>query len=740
MKYIALFDGIKLKLKSREVIKSIAIGAFLFCIGINVYLRVFPAYFPQYKQQAKINHKTKILNEIRENIDQLYPHYNPYAKEVLLKEMYKARLKDKEKLKEGVRGEYEKLKDKYQDERGQTYLLELDPYHWMRYTENVLKRSHPADKKVEGKLYDTYMLAPVGGVVPRQQFLFYLSAYLYKAFNFFNKEVSLQSFLFYLPLFYVLIFLVLVYFFTKSVFSHLAAFFTTLFIGLNAMFIQRSGVGWFDSDTLSLIIPLLIVWFILAALKNGDNLKRLVFFASLAALFQGLYPAVWIGWWFIFLVVVGFYACNILNNYLIHKDNFKKGNKENLKYLLSGSIFVVGSIFFGFLITKTNFIYIIFISIKENLKLGESLSSAIWPNTYYTVGELMSSNLSRIADYFYGKVIFLLSLIGMFCLYLEERRGERKDFFYIMFFWFVFMLFAALRSVRFSIFLGVPLGIFLGGFISNIPYKIIRNLSANPKLKVGVSVFFLLLCAVLLRSFLAAGYMGAKYSQPLMNDDWQKALTYIKDNTPADAIINSWWDYGDLFKTVGNRRVIFDGQSQNRPLAYWMGRALLAKDEKEALRILRMLNNASDKTFQVLNKHIPDSFECLVSLERLLSVGQRKARKLLSDKGVGDEDIEKIISDLHKEPAPAYFIVESSMLNKMHSISFLGNWDFRKLYVYRNINKPRKEIIGNLIVIFGLTNVEARKYYEEIVITPSGKSIFEAVSKRYAFYCPFIEG
>lgn len=723
----------------QRVIKSVVAGAFIFCIGINLYLRLFPAYFPQYKKQAEITVKNRYLEDIDKVMEQLYSDYNPYAKLTLRKELLKTRLEDKEKFRQEVSAEYDKLKSRFQNEKGQTYLLELDPYHWMRYTENVLKNNYPGDKKAEGRNYDTYMLAPLGSSVCRQQFLFYLSAYLYKAAGFFYKGIPLERFLFYLPLFYAAILLVILYFFTNNIFSHRAAFFTVLFAGLNAMFIQRSCAGWFDSDSLSLIMPLLIVWFILLALKQGNSLKKIILFALFASFLQSIYVVVWTGWWFIFLVIAGFYGCSILNNYLIHQEDFKKGSKENLKYLVSGSIFIIGIILWGFLITKENLIYRIFLCVKENLHLGKSLSQSIWPNTYYTVGELMSSNLSKIADYLYGEIIFLLALISMFWLFIKERRGQRKDFFYIMFFWCVFMVFAALKSVRFTIFLSLPLGIFWGGFIDNL-FQITKKFSSNRKLKLAVPAGVILLCAFFLSAALTSSYNSINYVHPLMDDSWHTALEHIKNNTAQEAIVNSWWDYGDFFKTAADRRVIFDGQSQNTPIAYWMAKVLLADDEARALRTLRMLNNGSNRTFGILNNYISSQYDCLVSLEKLLSMPREEAERFLLNRGVGGKDREKIISDLYNEPAEAVFVVDESMLNKMHSISFLGNWDFKKLYLYRHMGVPQEEVIGNLINIFALTKEEAQRCYEEVVITPPGKSIYEAISKRYIFYGPFMEG
>jgi len=72
----------------------------------------------------------------------------------------------------------------------------------------------------------------------------------------------------------------------------------------------------------------------------------------------------------------------------------------------------------------------------------------------------------------------------------------------------------------------------------------------------------------------------------MMNDSWYNLLTNIRNNTHKDSVLNSWWDFGDWFKAVGHRRVIFDGQSQNSPQGYWMAKVLLSPSEEYAMRVL----------------------------------------------------------------------------------------------------------------------------------------------------------
>src|SRR3989442_16013678 len=81
-----------------------------------------------------------------------------------------------------------------------------------------------------------------------------------------------------------------------------------------------------------------------------------------------------------------------------------------------------------------------------------------------------------------------------------------------------------------------------------------------------------------------------------MNDAWWTTLESIRDDTPPDAIVNTWWDYGYWVKYVADRRVSADGGSLRTHIPHWVGRALLAADEGESVGLLRMLDCGSDAT------------------------------------------------------------------------------------------------------------------------------------------------
>jgi dolichyl-diphosphooligosaccharide--protein glycosyltransferase len=728
----------KLIVDNKVVRRVISILLFFICIAANVYFRLFPAYLPILKQEAKIRVENKIWDDAVVKVKSLYPRYNLYAQKKIVEELFKKEIENKDEFNKKVEEEYKKEKDRFQNEKSQTYLLGVDSYQWMRNTENVLHYGHPGTEIRNGEVYDTYMLAPYGAKIGYVRFQFYSTAFLYRIFTFFLHNFSLQKFLFYIPLLYTLIFLTFVYIIARKLFSNIGAFFTILFIGLNEIFLKRSCAGWYDYDVLSILMATIVVWFVFLSLRNKSNIKKLILYSILASFFEAVYVFTWIGWWFIFLVIGLFFVLQILNNYSLYYKELKRANRENLPYFISGIVFLSGSIIFSFLLVRINIFEEIFVNVKMNLHLGTSLLSSIWPNIYYTVDELKFGGIGRIVSTLHGGIVFSFSLLSMLWMYISERRGENKDFVYIMFLWFIFMLFASLKGIRFVFYLCLPLGFFLGASLNKL-YHFVKGLHTTLNKK--RYAFFCLITAYffILSSFFISASNFKQYF-PFMNDRWMRALIYLKDNTPQEAIINSWWDFGNFFKAVSKRRVIFDGQSQNRPIAYWMAKVLITSREEEALSILKMLNNSSDTTYPLINKYIKDPFRSIQVLKRLLALGKEEGRELLKKEDVPLQVIDEIIRRLYKIPPPAYFVVDKSMLHKMNSISFIGNWDFIKLYVYRNLNKPKEEVLNSIVRIFGLTLKEAEKYYQEIVITPGGKSIYESLSTRYLIYGEPMEG
>mmetsp|Transcript_32113 Transcript_32113/g.78249 ORF Transcript_32113/g.78249 Transcript_32113/m.78249 type:complete len:975 (+) Transcript_32113:292-3216(+) len=71
-------------------------------------------------------------------------------------------------------------------------------------------------------------------------------------------------------------------------------------------------------------------------------------------------------------------------------------------------------------------------------------------------------------------------------------------------------------------------------------------------------------------------------------DDYREAYFWLRDNTPEDARIMAWWDYGYQITGIGNRTTIADGNTWNHEHIALLGR-ILTGPEKDAHRIARHL-------------------------------------------------------------------------------------------------------------------------------------------------------
>ncbi len=71
----------------------------------------------------------------------------------------------------------------------------------------------------------------------------------------------------------------------------------------------------------------------------------------------------------------------------------------------------------------------------------------------------------------------------------------------------------------------------------------------------------------------------------ISTNDWPNALSWIKNNTPKDSVVASWWDYGYWVQTLGERKTLADNATI---------------DTKVIANIARMLLNSPDQAWKML--------------------------------------------------------------------------------------------------------------------------------------------
>ena len=265
----------------------------------------------------------------------------------------------------------------------------------------------------------------------------------------------------------------MLYFFAFRYGRYIGALISCLFVGLSPIFLQRSCAGWFDTDILTLLFPLLITWTYLLSVENTAR-KYTYLWLAVSSLLVGLFSFTWPYWWFIFLVILLYAALSLGYNILscfypaIFKRWITKDEEESLasrggfrrlgERVAYTGVFFLLSLISVCIISGTQPLIELFEQLRQALILNKPLMSSIWPNVFSTVGELRKITPQEMSGLLGGGLwvlgFSLLSIILLFIrVFFLPAAGEFKRASVIIFAaWFLSMTFASLRGVRFTVF------------------------------------------------------------------------------------------------------------------------------------------------------------------------------------------------------------------------------------------------------------------------------------------------
>jgi len=711
-------------------------------ICVNIFFRMSVAFLSFTEGAARDSVMADLTKDAQKQIDERFKDLPPQAKFRARQQLVNIWKQERKKaINDAIRNKQKDLKSNWQDESGHTFLLEIDPYHWFRLVHNLVTNGKIGDKVIDSAQYDSFMLAPLGMKIEpslHKNLHVYLTYYLFRAAKIFKKNISLIHFVFYMPIFISSLMLASVFLMCLTLSRNrvnVAGFFAAMSLGLAPIFLLRSFGGWFDTDPYVILFSVLSAWTFYLSLNYDISLRRRFLFATLSGLSIGLFSFTWDGWWYIFDFMIVSTLMYTLNLYLIKKDS-EEEVRLNIP-LISLALFVLSSVVFVGIFSGLAVLKHIF-SGPINIVFAKGyLQSQFWPNTFLTVQELKGTSLLEVINSAGGGIVLILGLLYLIITLSDKKSKDYKYRQFIIFYfalWIIVMLYVSTKASRFSLLLILPSSISFGLFLewaidslNNIIARLIKIRKINIK-----GILFVILCLVFLPIFFSRAF-ALRRAVPLMDKSWWNVLNKIKTQTPKDSIINSWWDFGHWFKAIAERRVIFDGATQNTPMAYWMGRVFLTDNEAEAIGILRMLNSGSNKAFEELEKLGIDKYKCLDILNEIIMLSNKDANTALAKFVSKQEDREKILSYTH-HPQAAYFIVEPSLIYKIHPISFLGNWDFKKADIYQKFRQFKKEgFIEYLIKEYKYNKADALRLYDSLVFINT-KDALTWISSAYRFF------
>jgi len=478
-------------------------------------------------------------------------------------------------------------------------LFEFDPFFNYRATEYILENGTDA----YFNWVDEKSWHPFGRNVSEtsQVALHFTAASLYPIFNFGS---SLYDFTIMLPLVAGSLTAIAVFAFVRVLGGTTAGLFAALIFSISIPIFSRGLIGWFKSEPLGLFFAFIAMYLFVSGLKFNKGKTSLIKLI-IAGFFLSLGFSAWGGILFFVIPIVLFYfALPFLKN----KDNFIMWAAPTFSISLISfslifertSTFIIGYAGIAILL-PTIFVIVSGIVMKfsnESTKIRNSIillvsfiASGIGilnsgliglPSFRYlnavnpflttqdsltdSVAEHMTTSLSL--SFTFLSVFLIFAVIGIWFLFSKKTINLKIDMRIFAIFMSIVAIYVSSAFVRLELFASVGI-IILGSIgLAILTQKIFEQNKQNLTKIIFPTVIIILFIIPLTMPENNTWLTWADFPPSILNggssysnfssNDWKDAMFWIKENTPEDAIIASWWDYGYWITTLSERTTIVD--------------------------------------------------------------------------------------------------------------------------------------------------------------------------------------
>lgn len=190
----------------------------------------------------------------------------------------------------------------------------------------------------------------------------------------------------------------------------------------------------------------------------------------------------------------------------------------------------------------------------------------------------------------------IMVLFGTFIYHYYRHHKEKDDSlknidleYVLLFVLFVLCLITSRSAVRLIMVLATITPIFLAYLNVNLFYKFMASEDSTKKIILGALLAILILLSLFtfFTYFNQVKQMSYGHVPYYYTNQWQEAMSWVRNNTPTNAVFAHWWDYGYWVQSIGNRATVTDGGNL---IVYWnylTGRHVLTGDnQKTALEVL----------------------------------------------------------------------------------------------------------------------------------------------------------
>ncbi len=679
------------------------------------------------------------------------------------------------------------------------YLGDYDSYTWLRAARNQLQRGTVCDEVVGGRCRDALTLAPLGmeNIYGRTPHVLAIAA-VHRLASALDAQFPLPASAYLVPVILGILGVIPAFAIARRLAGPTAGFFAAVMTALHPAFLQRS-LGS-DNDVWNVVLPLYTAWALTTAVR-GQRAGTTLAGAVLAGAFTGLHGAEWRGWQFGFVVffvgvlgslllaaalwavprrsvrfwsapgvrraALALFAYTAATTALTHAAGRSQGPLSALWGVIAPARSPVSS------------------------PAGRAVE---WPSVLATVSELALPNLGAIAVQSYGHLVFFVGWLGMLLLWLPRRQWQTGHFLVliggtllyrylltatglsyamlivllalplaaaavvllqrretgeaddvqagvIVVVWLLAALLMSYRGTRFILLLAAPFGIAAGvamGRFNDWLVRLVRaHLGRHGRTAAAAATVAVLALAALplhIARRTAAAYV------PAIDTAWAETAQHLRATTPADAIVNTWWDYGYWTKYLAERRVSADGGTLLTHVPHWLARAQVNASEAEALGLLRMLNcgsaardgpEAASSAHTKLTQGGLDALGAYTTIVRLAGLDRNAADRELVALGLDARTRAEVLAATHCAPPPSYLVLSSRQAN-LGGWWRLGAWDAGRAYIGGRLRtRDEGQAISELVTDLRYREDEARQLVRaaatgdentrERFITPPGR-------------------
>ena len=482
-----------------------------------------------------------------------------------------------------------------------------------------------------------------------------------------------------------------------------AGLFAAIFYSISVPILIRGTLGWFKSEPLGIFYGLLATYLFLSGIKSENN--KVAFLKLVGGgIIMSFGLSSWGGIQF-FVIPLGIF---ILGLPFVRKDHvflmwtipvfvvsfllsimmFERPGVDFVLglggiSLIGPTVFLIANIFIqkksqSGKETRNGLILLALVIIGAIILLVANADSEFIPlphyrylnaiNPFLTTSDPLVDSVSEHAtttlaqSFFFHSVLMIFSGIGVWLIFNRNYTSIIKNDM-VLFSLIIGLIGVYVSSafIRLEVFASVSIIILSSLGLTILTKEIFRKRSAPNSGKL-TKIIFGALIIVLLFSPLVIPVNGNWIDSvknpptilnggsvfPIATNDWKDTLEWIKENTPEDAVVAAWWDYGYWITTISDRTTLADNATI---------------DSKRITEIAKMLLSSPDDAWFMLQEMEADYVLVFVAGQKLNLVSDQSFYVL---NGGGDESKKQWFMRIAGEPLSKY----------LHSDGISGNDEF----------------------------------------------------------------